>query len=234
MTQHRTVAPSDVLGQLNRHEEKAAPQTLYLQGDASLLSSGPKIAVVGSRLASAQGMEIARRITRMLVSRGVTVVSGLAMGIDTVAHRTAMDEGGRTVGVLGTSLDRYAVKRNRNLQDLIGEKHLLVSQFPRGQTPQRSHFPLRNKTMALLSDATLIVEAASSSGTRHQGWEAIRLGRPVLFPKRSFEAHPPPAWALKMIEYGAFSFDARTLPRVLDNLPYRRVGSAWQSDDLPF
>ena len=233
MTQPQTVTDGDVLGPLNEFELKAAPRELFLRGDASLLEYGPRIAVVGSRRASSEGLELAKRITGMLVSHGVTVVSGLALGIDTVAHETATNNGGRTVGVLGTSLDRYAVPRNRSLQDAIGERHLLVSQFPRGQPTHRSNFPLRNKAMALLSDATLIVEAAANSGTRHQGWEAIRLGRPVLFPKRSLERQSPD-WADEMIRCGAFGFDARTLPLVLDDLPSRCVGSASRADDLPF
>ncbi len=233
VTETRTVVPEDILGPLNEFELKAAPRQLFLRGDDSLLEGGPRIAVVGSRRASPDGLELARRITEMLVSHGVTVVSGLALGIDTVAHETTITNGGRTVGVLGTSLDRYAVSRNRGLQDAIGERHLLVSQFPCGQPPHRSNFPLRNNTMALLSDATLIVEATTNSGTRHQGWEAIRLGRPVLFPKRSL-ARQSPDWADEMIRYGAFSFDAGTLPLVLDDLPSRCVGSASRADDLPF
>jgi len=231
--QPQTVTPEDLLGPLNEFELKAAPHSLFVRGDASLLEGGPRIAVVGSRRASSEGLELARRITEMLVSHGVTVVSGLALGIDTVAHETAMTNDGRTVGVLGTALDRYAVAQNRNLQDAIGERHLLVSQFPCGQPTHRSNFPLRNKTMALLSDATLIVEAAANSGTRHQGWEAIRLGRPVLFPKRSLQRRSP-GWADEMLRYGAFGFDARTLPLVLDDLPSRCVGSASRADDLPF
>ena len=88
-------------------------------------------------------------------------------------------------------------------------------------------------TMALLSDATLIVEAATNSGTRHQGWEAIRLGRSVLFPTRSLERQSPD-WADEMIRYGVLGFDVRTLPLVLDDLPCRCVGSASRADDLPF
>ena len=96
-----------------------------------------------------------------------------------------MTNGGRTVGVLGTSLDRYAVPRNRSLKDAIGARHLLVSQFPGGQPTHRSHFPLRNKTMALLSDATLIVEAATNSGNEapgmggDQAWAARALPQTV-------------------------------------------------------
>lgn len=153
------------------------------------------------------------------------MVRGLALGIDTVAHETAMTNGGKTVGVLGTSLDRYAVPRNRSLQDAIGERHLLVSQFPSGQQTHRSNFPLRNKTMALMSDATLIVEAATNSGTRHQGWEAIRLGRPVLSPKRSLERQSlglrdDSLWGLQLR-----CKDASAGPR-RSPLPMRRVGGA--------
>ncbi len=219
------MAPSEVLGPLNELESKAVPPELFLRGDDSLLRDGLRVAVVGSRRASVQGLEWARRITEMLVSHGVTVVSGLALGIDTVAHQVAIDQGGRTVGVLGTGLDRCTPVRNRGLQEVIGENHLLVSQFPSGQVPQRSNFPRRNKLMALLSGATLIVEAATNSGTRHQGWEALRLGRSVLFPKRSLERQAP-AWADKMIRAGAVGFDARTLPLVLDDLSRRCAGTA--------
>ena len=173
-----------------------------------------------------------RLVTQTLVDRDVTVVSGLAMGVDTVAHRTALDRGGNTVAVLGTGLDRYAVARNRSLQDETGERGLLVSQFHTGSTPHRSNFPRRNKTMALLADATLIVEAGENSGTRHMGWEAIRLGRPVLLLRR-FVAAASATWPAEMIGYGAFAFDANTLPLVLDELPHR---TRLMGDDglLPF
>lgn len=87
--------------------------------------------------------------------------------------------------------------------------------------------------MALLADATIIVEAGETSGTRHQGWEAIRLGRPVLFPK-GFLTPSAPSWAEEMISYGAFAFDRNTLPFVLEDLPYRSVESAAGSHELPF
>ena len=189
--------------------------------------------MVGSRKASPQGLEWTRRVTEALVARDVTVVSGLARGIDAVAHRTALDLGGKTVAVLGTGLDQYAVPANRSIQDEIGERGLLVSQFPTGSTPARSNFPRRKKTMALLSDATLVVEAAENSGTRHQGWEAIRLGRPVLFLQRFLDSTSA-KWPGEMVKYGAFGFDARSLPRVLDDLPYRVGEPVADGGLLPF
>ncbi len=200
-------------------ETRAAPNRLYLRGDRALLTNGLRISVVGSRRASRSGLELTRRITRFLVKRGVTIVSGLALGIDTVAHQTAISTGGRTMAVLGTDLDKYAVPQNKALQDRIGNDHLLVSQFPPGRPTQRSHFPQRNKTMALLSAATIIVEAGEISGTQYQGWEAIKLGRPVLFPIRFLESNRV-SWPSKMAEYGAFGFDSNTLDLVLDSLPY--------------
>ena len=197
-----------------------------------LIEYGPSVAVVGSRRASRQGLEWTRLVTEALVDRDITVVSGLAMGVDTMAHRIALDRGGNTVAVLGTGLDRYAVASNRGLQDEIGKRGLLVSQFRTGSALHRSNFPRRNRTMALLSDATLIVEAGENSGTRHMGWEAIRLGRPVLLLRR-FVAAASATWPAEMIKYGAFAFDANTLPRVLDELPHR-VKPVGGDGSLPF
>ena len=169
MTTLVAARPEELLGPLTDLARRGAARVLYLRGDRMLLELGTRVAVVGSRRASPQGLEWTRLVTEALVARDVTVVSGLAKDIDTVAHRTALDLGGKTVAVLGTGLDPCAVATNRRLQDKIRERGLMVSQFPTGSTPGRSNFPRRNKTMALLSDATLVVEAAENSGTRHQG-----------------------------------------------------------------
>lgn len=225
--------PEELIGPLTDLARRAAPRELHLRGDRTLLELGTRVAVVGSRRASPQGLEWTRLVTEALVAHDVTVVSGLAKGIDTVAHRTALDLGGKTVAVLGVGLDQYSVPSNRGLQNKIGERGLLVSQFPMGSSPHRSNFPRRNKTMALLSDATLVVEAAENSGTRYQGWEAIRLGRPVLFLQRFLDSTSV-KWPGEMVKYGAFGFDARSLPRVLDDLPYRRGEPVADGGSLPF
>ncbi len=124
MKQPQTVTPEDLLGPLNEFELKAAPPKLFLRGDASLLEGGPRIAVVGSRRASSEGLELARRITEMLVSHGVTVVSGLALGIDAVAHETAMTNGGRTRWVswarrsIGTRCCETGASKTRSGSDI--------------------------------------------------------------------------------------------------------------------
>ncbi len=216
------VVPEELLGPLTEIERKSAPPLLYYQGDPALLGSGPCVSVVGSRRASPEGLAQARDVARQLVRHDVVVVSGLALGIDTEAHRVAIAERGKTVAVLGTPLERYAVARNRQLQDTIRDDHLLVSQFAPGAPMHRSNFPRRNKTMALLSDATIVVEAAEGSGTQHQGWEAIRLGRPVLFCEGMLDRLRLD-WPRKMLEYGAAELGpgGLELSRVLDALPYR-------------
>lgn len=215
--------PDDLLGLLNHTERKASPPVLYCRGRKGLLATGARVAVVGSRRASDAALAHTSEIVEELVEGGVIVVSGLALGVDTVAHQTAIDCGGNTIAVLATGLDQYATARNRELQDKIGNDHLLISQFAERTPVHRSNFPRRNKVMALVSDATIIVEAEEKSGTMHQGWEAIRLGRPVLFPK-SF-ATTAPAWANEMIDYGATVLDSEVLGLVMNELPIRSADS---------
>lgn len=212
------VAPADILGTLNKVEEKNAPKRLYLAGDPTLLSHGPRISIVGSRQASPEGLKRASYLARSLVQRGMIVVSGLAAGIDRAAHESAIDAGGRTIAVLGTPLDQFYPRENEALQTLIIEKHLAVSQFPVGSHIQQKNFPLRNRTMALLTDATVIVEAGEKSGTLHQGWEALRLGR-ALFLMDSVARDPSLSWPKEMIGYGAQVLSRENLEDSLADLP---------------
>jgi len=147
-------------------------------------------------------MKRAARLARVLVENGVIVVSGLALGIDTVAHRTAIEHAGATIAVLATPLDQVTPREKAGLQDEIMRDHLALSQFPSDHPVQRSNFPRRNRTMALVSDATVIVEAGKSSGTRHQGYEALRLGRPLFILKSVFD-QPDLEWPEEMVHYGA-------------------------------
>jgi DNA processing protein len=199
----QTGTAEELYGLLNDVEQQNAPPQLWLQGDAELLRRGLRVAVVGSRSPSPAGRQRAAQLAHKLAGDEITVVSGLALGVDTIAHRTAIDSGGRTIAVLGTPLDHYQPRQNTALQDEIGRDHLLVSQFPSGHPVLRSNFPRRNRTMALLCHASVIVEAGESSGTLSQGWEALRLGRP-LFLLRSVADNPALSWPREMIQYGAF------------------------------
>ena len=162
-------SPSDLLGPLTDIEERNAPTVLFTAGDVGILHDGPRVSVVGSRHVSAQGLELTAQYAEHLVERRIPVVSGLAAGVDTVAHRTAIDAGGRTVAVLGTPLDVATPVSNWALQTEIMESHLAVSQFHEGAPIGRKNFPMRNRTMALLTDATLVVEAGEKSGTKQSG-----------------------------------------------------------------
>lgn len=187
---------------LSDAELKYAPKQLFWQGDFDFLLQGIKVSVVGSRKASAAGLLRAERITKALVEHNITVVSGLAEGIDTVAHKTAIRLGGKTIAVLGTPLDVVFPAKNKDLLEEITKHHLAISQFPSGHPYHESNFPTRNRTMALISDATIIVEATENSGTRHQGWEALRLGRLVFIMQNVFQDESL-TWPKKMLDYGA-------------------------------
>lgn len=213
-----TSTPAEILGELNEVEKKYAPSKLFLSGNRDLFSVGPRVSIVGSRKASAEGLKRARYLARRLAKQGIVVVSGLAEGIDRAAHEGAIEVGGNTIGVLGTPLDQYYPEENRALQEKMAHYHLLVSQFPSGHPVTRGNFPLRNRTMALITDATVIVEAGEKSGTRHQGWEALRLGR-LLFILESVCNDPTLTWPQEMIGYGAQVLSRENLPVVIDNLP---------------
>lgn len=212
--------PEDLLGDLNDVERKNAPEALFYAGDPGRFFGTLRISVVGTRRPSALGVQRPRVLATTLSRRGVLVVSGLAEGVDTIAHETAMAEGGRTMAVIGNGVDVFFPASNRGLQARIMAEHFLVSQFPAGTPPKRTNFPQRNRTMALLSDATIIVEAGEGSGTLHQGWEALRLGRP-LFLLESLANRADITWPAEMMKYGAQVLSRENLDLVLDEIPSR-------------
>lgn len=219
MSGTRTV---ELLGPLNAVEQKFAPQTLWTQGDTGLLSRHPRVAIVGTRSPSAEGERRTRRLVKELVNVRAVVVSGLAQGVDTIAHTQALALGGRTIAVLGTPLDDVFPAANASLQERIGESDLLVSEFAPRSTVARGNFPRRNRTMALVSDASVIIEAGATSGTVSQGWEAIRLGRPLFLLKSLVDAGLP--WPREMIEHGAFVLN--DMADLLDVLPTDEIREA--------
>lgn len=215
--------PQDLMGPLNEVETKNAPEHLYVAGDKSLLARGARVSIVGGRKASPEGLRRARKLAIELARGGVTVVSGLAEGIDTAAHTGAISAGGRTIAVIGTPLNQFYPAKNRELQEQIMREHLVISQFPLGHPILKTNFPRRNRVMALISDATVIVEASDSSGSISQGWEAIRLGRLLLIMK-SVVDDDRLTWPKKMLEYGAQVLTG-TAP-LLDMLPVDDVALA--------
>jgi len=138
------------------------------------------VAVVGSRGADEAAQRIARSVAASLVARDVTVVSGLAQGIDTAAHEATLEAGGRTVAVIGTGLQRTYPAANRDLQQRIAADGLVISQFWPESGPAQHQFPMRNAVMSGYAAATIVIEAGPTSGARIQARLALQHGRPVL------------------------------------------------------
>lgn len=155
-----------------------APLVLYVQGDAGLLRT-PQLAIVGSRNPTALGRETAQEFGRVLAVAGLTVTSGLALGIDGAAHQGAL-AGGKTIAVAGTGLDRVYPAKHKTLAHRIAEAGALVSEFAPGTVVRPGNFPRRNRLIAGLSLGTLVVEAALASGSLITARLALDYGREVF------------------------------------------------------
>lgn len=162
------------------------PPVLFVAG-ALEPADERSVSVIGSRRASAEGLTAAGRIAAHLARAGFTVVSGLASGVDTAAHRSALVAGGRTVAVVGTGLRHSYPPENAELQHEIGRRCAVVSQFWPDTPPSRETFPLRNAVMSGLTLGTVIVEASVRSGARVQARRALAHGRPVFLLRGLFD-----------------------------------------------
>ncbi|MCP3963165.1 MAG: DNA-protecting protein DprA [bacterium] len=152
------------------------PPVLYCRGK---LPTGPAVAIVGSRKMDGYGEDAARLFGRQLAAAGVTVVSGFARGVDTVAHRAALDAGGETVAVLGCGVDVDYPRGNARLAAEIAASGAVVSEFPPGAEPRAWRFPVRNRVIAALGVGTLVVQATLKSGSLITAHHALELGRDV-------------------------------------------------------
>jgi DNA protecting protein DprA len=160
----RQVPAGKQLGLLQDDVAQARADYLYYAGNLSLLKRRA-VSVVGTREVTDDGRARARKLARELAAAGVLVVSGLAKGVDTAAHTSAIDAGGATAAVIGTPLEKSYPAENAPLQEPIYREHLLLSPFGPGEPVYKANFPARNRIMALITDATVIVEASDSSGT---------------------------------------------------------------------
>lgn len=182
-------------------------EILYYQGDWSLVYT-KSIAIIGSRKASDLGIRRAKKLAHQLVKQGYTIVSGLAEGIDTAAHESALKSGGRTIAVIGTPLTHCYPQKNKLLQERIAKDHLLISQVPffryenQDFRANRHFFPERNATMSALTRASVIVEAGETSGTLTQARAAIAQGRTLFILNSCFE-NPKITWPHRFEEKGA-------------------------------
>lgn len=157
---------------------RETPPFLFAAG--SLLREDSGMSVVGSRHASERGLQIAAEAARLLVAKRMTVIAGLAAGIDAAAHRAALEAGGRTVAMIGTGINKFYPTTNQELQREIADRGLVLSQFFPDASPTKHNFPMRNATMSGYGQATIVVEAGETSGTRIQARLAVQHGRPVI------------------------------------------------------
>lgn len=181
---------------------------LYYRGWWDLIESPRRVAIVGSRQPSELGIRRAQQMVKLLVEDDYTIVSGLAKGIDTVAHTTAIKLGGKTVAVIGTPITEYYPPENKALQDLIAKEYLLISQVPIWRYSQQSYhgnrlfFPERNATMSALTQATIIIEASETSGTLIQARAALHQGRKLFILDSCFQ-NKNLTWPRRFQEKGA-------------------------------
>ena len=155
------------------------PTILFVRGDLGLLTR-PAVAIVGSRDHSSYGAEVCRAVALGVARRGIVVVSGLARGLDAVAHTGALDAGGGTIGVLGNGLDQVYPAANRELYERVIESGLLLTEFAPGDRPHAGSFPRRNRIISGLSRVVVVIEAAAGSGTLITVDTALAQGREVM------------------------------------------------------
>lgn len=172
-----------------------APPFLFAAGE--LRAEDPAIAVVGSRKASERGLGIATALATALANEEVTVLSGLAAGIDAAAHAAALAAGGRTVAIIGTGINKQYPAANRDLQQKITKTGLVLSQFWPDAPPQQHNFLMRNAVMSGYGRATVVVEASEQSGARAQARMAVEHGRPVILTDQVVAANE---WAKVLVE----------------------------------
>ena len=160
-------------------EIRRGPPALYVLGDLSALAS-PQLAIVGSRSPTSSGRSTARDFAKFFARAGLTITSGLALGIDTASHEGALQGNGRTVAVCGCGLDVVYPRQNAALAARIREHGAIVSEFPPGTQPYPAHFPQRNRIISGLTVGTVVVEAAHGSGSLITAQHALEQGREVF------------------------------------------------------
>ncbi len=207
------------------------PPVLYYRGPLSLTAdwaSVPAVALVGTRRPSEYGKKWTRRLTTALAQHGFTIVSGMAAGIDTEAHQACLQVGGKTLAILGTGVDVVYPAANRSLYEQILESGLVLSEYPAGTTPDRTHFPQRNRIIAGLSQATIVTEAPMKSGALITAEVAETFGRKVYAVPGSLD-NPNAIGCLGAIERGArlILSEQHLLEQLgaIDRTPNKRMGA---------
>jgi DNA processing protein len=185
----------------NLRQIDAPPPLLYVRG-ALQPNDSWAVAIVGTRRASVYGRQVAHSLSRDLTNSGITIVSGLALGVDTVAHKSALEHEGRTIAVLGSSVDQIYPPENRGLAQEIAEQGALISEYPLGTRPDANNFPPRNRIISGFSRGVVIVEAGERSGALITAKFAAEQGRDVFAVPGSI-LHPGSIGCNTLIQQGA-------------------------------
>ncbi|MCM3356945.1 MAG: DNA-processing protein DprA [Psychrobacillus sp.] len=156
------------------------PVILYTKGDVSLLANIKKIAIIGSRKATSYSEKSIEKILPPLIQQNYVIVSGLARGADTLAHRKTIEMGGKTIGVLGAGFSNIYPKENEDLANFMSKSHLLVTEYPPYITPKKWNFPMRNRIISGLSLGVVITEAHKKSGTVSTMEHALENGKEIF------------------------------------------------------
>lgn len=164
------------------------PVLLFYKGNIKLLEENC-LSFIGARAASVYGINVVRQLIPEMISNNLTIVSGLAKGIDSISHQVTMHHGGHTIGVIGTGLDCCYPKETAHIQRKMMEEQLVISEYPNGTGPRKYHFPMRNRIIAGLSLGTCVIEARQKSGSLITAQAALEYGREVFaVPGNLFES----------------------------------------------
>lgn len=214
------------------------PIVLYVRGDTDVLQT-PQLAVVGSRKPSRRAEHYALNLCNEIAASGITITSGLALGIDACAHSGALDANGFTVAVTATGLDRVYPAKHRDLAQQICASGAIVSEFPIGTNPMPGHFPRRNRIISGLAYGTLVIEAAEKSGTLTTATHATEQGREVLAIPGPID-NPQTKGSNSLIKSGATLVEnsadilQQLAPLLPDRLTIETAGATTQYDeDIP-
>jgi len=202
----------------NLREIDTPPPVLYVRGALSA-TDAIAVAIVGTRRASAYGREVAHLSATEFAHNQVTVISGLALGVDAIAHRAAIEAGGRTIAVLGSGVDQLYPAQNRALAQLILDHGAIISEYPLGTRPEANNFPPRNRIISGLSRGVVVVEAGVQSGSLITATFAADQGRDVFAVPGSI-LHPGSTGCNQLIREGAVPF--LSVNDVLDHLDLAR------------
>jgi len=214
------VGLEEVFGVLNETEQWNAPQRIWVSGKSGLLSGGRRACLMGETVTPQRSLLTARKLASRLARERITLVSGLAPGIDEASLMSAIDAGGTVIGLVQDPLSLFYPRSLRKLARVIRRDHLLMAPGNLGKGDRKREFSLAGAIAPLISDAVVMVDAAFDSEVLKQGWEAIRLGRPLYLCRELIEESLSSDWPEEMIDHGAKVLTDRNFhDELIANLP---------------